>query len=176
LSRLKQVVSIGGRSLTLPTMVGAVTTAILVGAGIASQVSAGRENLAFDVTTRSAYPDIAAGRWIRAHTATTAVVMARQVDVVYHYSGRKVVWFPPVSDPQVLMDGIRRHKVEFVIVNRREDTYWFPPDQDCFEPLFSAYPKTFRLVHEEPRLRIFQIVPDSSKVGSGGVGSALPYG
>ncbi len=171
LSRLKQqVVSIGGRSLALPTTIGAVTIAILVGAGIALQVGAGRANLTFDVTKDSHYQDIQAGQWIRAHTANTAVVMARQVDVVYHYSGRRVVWFPPLSDSHMLMQGIRKYGVQFVIVNKRSKSYWIPPEQDCFQSLFSAYPKAFRLVHEEPRLRIFEIVPDSSNVGSEGVG------
>jgi len=138
-----------------------VTVALLVGTGIAQQVSIGRENLSFDVTKQPNYPDIVAAQWIQSHTASTAVVMARQLHVVYHYSRRKVVWFPPLSDPRLLIEGMRKHKVDFVIVVSRNASYWLPPDQDCFEPVFKREPAAFRLVHEGPRYRIFTVVRDS---------------
>jgi hypothetical protein len=145
--------------------VGALALAVLVGVGVARQVSVGRENLRFDITRETNYPDVAAGQWIRTHTPTTAVVMARQLDVIYHYGRRRVVWFPPLRDPRQLMEGIRRHGVEFVVVTDKKESYWLPPDQDCFEALASAYPRAFRLVHEESRLesrlRIFQIAGNS---------------
>jgi len=163
LSRSGMGVSVWGQSLTLPQVVGMVTVAALVGAGVAQQLSIGRDNLTFDLTTRSSYADVEAAKWIQAQTAGTAIVMARQLDVVYHYSRRKVVWFPPLSNPQLLMEGIRKYHVDFVIVNERENSYWLPPEQDCFAPLFSAYPRAFRLVHEGPRFRIFEIIPGSSQ-------------
>jgi hypothetical protein len=135
---------------------GWVTVAGLVGLGIVQQVGIGRDNLSFDITKESWYADIEAAKWIDAHTATSTVVMARQVDAVYHYARRKVVWFPPLSDPQRLMEGIQRHRVEFVIVHRRETTYWWPPEEICFEALSRAYPEAFRLVHEGPRFSIFE--------------------
>ena len=164
-SRAKRVVSLGGRSLTVPAFLGAVTLVILVGVGIGLQLREGRSNLMFDVTRSSTYPDILAGQWIHTHTAATAVVMARQVDVVYHYGRRKVVWFPPLSDPELLMEGIRKYGVQFVIVISRTSSYWLPPDQDCFQPLVSAYPHAFRLLHEEPGVRIFEITSEPAGPG-----------
>ena len=98
-----------------------------VAIGIAGEIRLGLDNLAFDVTAVPSYPDIEAGQWLRVNTADTAVVMARQVAVVYHYSRRRVIWFPPISEPRTLMDGIHKHGVQFVVVNRRRPTYWFPP-------------------------------------------------
>ena len=155
------VVSALGRPLTFRTLSGAVALVVLVGIGVVREVSAGRENLAFDVTREATYPDVEAGRWIHAHTPATAVVMARQLDVVYHYGRRRVVWFPPLRDPQQLMEGIRRHRVEFVVVIDRESSYWLPPEGDCFNELTRAYPGRFGLVHESPRLKIFRVSGDS---------------
>ena len=160
--RLRMSVSARGKSLTLPQVVRMLIVTILVGVGISQQLSIGFDNLTFDLTTRSTYADVEAGKWIQAHTASSAVVMARQLDVVYHYSRRKVVWFPPLSDPQLLMEGIRKHKVEFIIVTSRGNSYWLPREQDCFAPLVTTYPNSFRLVHEGPRFRIFEVVPDFS--------------
>ena len=53
------------------------------------------------------------------------------------------------------MEGIRRHKVDFVIVVRRQSSYYLPTDDDCFAPLLTAYPDAFRLVYQAPELRIF---------------------
>jgi hypothetical protein len=131
-----------------------------VGIGIAREARLGRENLAFDLTRRPSYPDVEAGRWIEAHTAGSAVVMARQVDVVYHYARRRVIWFPPISEPRTLMDGIRKHGVQFVIVSHRDVSYWLPPEEACFEALASAYPDSFRLVHTGPRFRVFAVALD----------------
>ena len=160
LSQSRVIVPGRGKSLRLATVIAAVIVAVLGSVGVAGQLTAGRENLTFDVTRATSYPDIEAGQWIRAHTADTAVVMARQLDVVYHYGRRRVVWFPPLSNPQELMDGIRRHGVEFVVVSSRKYTYWFPPEQDCFESLLRVYPRVFRPVHEGPRMRIFQVAPE----------------
>jgi len=139
------------------TLSAAVLLGSVVGIGVIRESSAARENLAFDVRRENTYPDVEAGQWIRAHTQATAVVMARQLDVIYHYGQRRVVWFPPLRDPQELMNGIRRYGVEFVVVSDREVSYWLPPEQDCFEALVQAYPGQFGLVHQEPRLKIFQV-------------------
>jgi hypothetical protein len=159
---LEKRVTIRSKSLTVVQIGGVLVVAPLLVVGTAQEIGMGRENLKFDVTKQRSYPDIAAAQWIGAHTASTVVVMARQLDVVYHYSRRKVVWFPPLSNSQLLMDGIRNHKVNFLIVTSRKVSYWLPPDQDCFEPLVSSYPRAFRLVHEGPQFRIFEVVPDFS--------------
>jgi Dolichyl-phosphate-mannose-protein mannosyltransferase len=151
---------VGQKSLRVLPIVGAVAVAILVGTGIARQVSIGRDNLAFDLTKQPSYPDIVGAKWIQDHTTSAAVVMARQVDVVYHYSRHKVVWFPPSSDAQHLMEGIRKYKVEFVIVNDRQNSYWLPPEHECFGSLSRAYPKAFQVVHQELGLRIYKIITD----------------
>jgi hypothetical protein len=79
------------------------------------------------------------------------------VPIVYHYAERKIIWFPPSSDAQLLMEGINRHKVEFAIVVHRKESYYLPPDDACFAPLLLAYPDTFRLIYQTLDFRIFRV-------------------
>jgi hypothetical protein len=126
-----------------------------------------RENLAFDVTHERAYAPILAATWIRSHTPPNTVVMARQMDVVYHYAGRRVVWFPPISDPAVLYDGIRRHHVSLIVVDadRGVETYWRPGETDCFERLMKAYPMAFRLIQRGGQEQIYAVALDEADEG-----------
>src|SRR6185295_10826305 len=106
------------------------TLVALVAFNARELVEIGRQNLAFDVTQSSNYPEILAAEWIEQHTPRNAVVLARQMDVVYHYADRKVVWFPPITDPRVLYEGIRKDHVSFVVVfDRGSDTYWRPAEK-----------------------------------------------
>ena len=156
----RPVVSIPSRRLSVSGIgivsVLAITTAVAI--GIAGEIRLGLDNLAFDVTALPSYPDIEAGQWLRVNTADAAVVMARQVAVVYHYSRRKVIWFPPISEPRTLMDGIHKHGVQFVVVNRRRPTYWFPPEEDCFAALAQTYPASFRLIQRGSRFLVYEVV------------------
>jgi hypothetical protein len=95
------------------------------------------------------------------HTGGNAVVMARHVPITYHYSERKVVWFPPSSDPHLLMEGIKKQRVGFVIVVRRENSYYLPPDEDCFFQVLKTYPEAFRLIDQASDFRIFQLAPQT---------------
>lgn len=137
---------------------GICTVAILIVLGLTIQLESGRSNLDLNSDTNHPGPDVLAGTWTRSHTDTQAVVMARLVPTVSHYSDRKVIWFPPSSDPQLLMEGIRKHKVNFVIVARREYNYYLPPDEDCFAPLLKIHADAFRLVRQRPEFRVFQVV------------------
>src|SRR5262249_30084932 len=103
------------------------------------------------------YPDIEAAQWLQSHTDSSAVIMARKEDLVYHYSRRKVLWFPPSSDPNLLMEGICKHHVSEIVVVEREGSYFLPSDEDCFASLVRSYPDAFHLVHCGSRNRIFQV-------------------
>jgi hypothetical protein len=160
LSRVRVFASLRRRSLTAVRFLGAMTFVALVGVGLAQQLAEGRVNLSFDITKSANYADVAAGKWIAANTPTRAVVMARNNGVIYHYSRRQLVWFPPSSDSQMLMEGIRKHKVEFVIVSERRHDYWLPPEKVCFEVLRRTFPSAFRVVHEEPQFAVYKLVLD----------------
>jgi hypothetical protein len=84
--------------------------------------------------------------------------MARHVPITFHHANRKVVWFPPSSNPQLLMEGIQKHKIEYVISVSREDSYYLPPDDDCLAALQAAYPAALQLVESGPDFRIFKTV------------------
>jgi hypothetical protein len=93
---------------------------------------------------------------LRAHAEPDAVVMARQVPTTYHYWKRKIVWFPPSSNPQILMEGIRKYKVNYVILVRRKLSYFLPPEEDCFAAVLAGREHEFRLVVETPSYRIYE--------------------
>lgn len=111
--------------------------------------------------------DIDAARWVSVHTDRSAIIMARHVPTVFHYSQRKTIWFAPISTPAILMDGIRRHSVDYVIVVRRQYSYYLPPEAECFALLRSAYPASFTLVEDKTDYQIFRVEPLTPAVEPG---------
>jgi hypothetical protein len=152
------------RPVCILQLLGIIVVVSMIVAGLTMQLKIGRANLDLNSETNRLSPDAEAALWIRSHTNTNAVIMARQVPVVYHYAKRKVVWFPPSSNSQLLIDGIRKHKIDFVIVVRRKYSYYLPPDDDCFAPLLAGYPDAFSLVYQAPEFRIFQVVRNAAAV------------
>jgi hypothetical protein len=142
------------RSLQILTL---LAVALLIGKGLDTQLRIGRENLDLNSAINRFPPDAQAGVWLRSHSDANAVVMAGSVPTVFHYSNRKVVWFPPSSNPELLMDGILRQRVNFIVVVLREFNYYRPSENDCFVPLLTAYPSAFRVVHEAPEFKIYQV-------------------
>jgi hypothetical protein len=134
----------------------------LIAFGLTIQLVSGRSNLDLNSETNHPGPDVPAGEWARSYTDTQAVVMARLVPTVAHYSERKVIWFPPSSDPHLLMEGIRKYKVNYVIVVRREYNYYLPSDDNSFASLLKAHPDSFRLIAQRPEFRVFQVVSDAA--------------
>jgi hypothetical protein len=148
-------------STTFPTLlrVAAVSAiALLVATGVSTVVAIGRANVNPDITKQSLYPEIDAAEWIRTHEPSNLVIMAREPDFVYHYTHRRVVWFPPISDPKVLMEGIRRHHVELVEVAHHSQSYWLPPEDASFQALLQAYPIMFHLTHRGPDNWVYEVV------------------
>lgn len=129
------------RPLRLVQIFSAGVLAGLIGTGFAMELQIGRANLHFDSLDNPTPPDVDAGIWVRSHTDPSAIIMARQVPTVYHYAERRVIWFPPSSNPQLLMEGIERYHVEYVIVAKRTTSYYLPSDDDSFAQLQKAYPR-----------------------------------
>jgi hypothetical protein len=146
-----------------PLRIAGVATVIALAAyGVKRDIIVARSNLTFDLSRSRDrelnYSQILAAKWIRDHTRENAVVMARGLDVVYYYADRRVVWFPPLTNPELLMEGIRKYHVGFVIViDRAQNSYWRPAEEDCFERLSSAYPEAFKLVQEGAHERVFEV-------------------
>jgi hypothetical protein len=134
---------------------------ILVIQGLPPQLEVGRANLDVNSAMNRVPPDVEAASWVQLNTSTNAIVMARQVPTVSHYSSRRVVWFPPSSNPRLLMEGIRKHRVEYVVVTQRRSDYYLPPDGDCFAPLLAAYPEAFRSVYQAPAFKIYQVIAEA---------------
>jgi hypothetical protein len=124
--------------------------------GVADQLEIRRGNLDLASAQHRVPSDLEAALWVREHTESNAVVMARQVPITYHYSGREMVWFPPSSNPQILMEGIRKYKVNYVILIRRKQSYFLPPEEDCFAAMLAQNANAFRLVAETSGYRIYE--------------------
>lgn len=143
---------------SLPTrLVGGITVVGMILWGVSQQLATGRANLDLRSELNSAPPDARAASWIATHSDSSAVVMARHVPLASHYSGRKVVWFPPSTDSKLLMDGIRRLGVGYVIVVHRAFDIYQPADEDCFAPLVAMYPNAFHLVFQDSGFKVFAV-------------------
>lgn len=142
---------------TRPVRVAALLAlAGVVAAGAVLQMDIARRNVAPEVTKSPYYPDIEAARWIRSNLPPETVVMARKQDLVFHYSQHRVVWSPPLTNPQVLLEGIRKYHVAALVVVDRED-YWQPDDATVFQSLERAAGPILRLLHSGPHYRVFAI-------------------
>jgi hypothetical protein len=131
--------------------------AALVAIGLFTQIRLGVRNLNFELKESLYYPDIEAAQWIASHTDPTDVVLARKEDLVHHYSRHRVIWLPPSSDAKLLMNGVARFKIKWVVVVDRAESYFLPSDNDCFTPLARAFPDVFHLVHNGPGNRVYQV-------------------
>jgi hypothetical protein len=101
--------------------------------------------------------EVEAGLWLRSNTPPDSVVMARHWATVYHHSKRKSVWFPPISNPGILLEGIVKHSVDYVVVVKHGEPYYLPDDDYCFDRLLAAHEENFRLVLQRDNLRIFKV-------------------
>jgi hypothetical protein len=109
-------------------------------------------------------PNVEAAEWIRGYSAADDVVMARWESSVYHHSGRRVIWFPPSTDPDLLMAGINRYHIRFIVVTEEDDSesYWKPSDSHCFRVLSHAYPSLFCQVHQGTHEHVYEICGEAS--------------
>lgn len=148
--------------ISLSKAAGAAALIGLVLVGIGMQLRIGRANLHFRVQDDDLYPDIEAAQWIQTNTQPYAVVMARKDDLVYHYGQRRVIWFPPSRNPELLMAGIRRYHIQYVVVADDNERYWTPMVGESFAVLFKAYPGLFHLVHHTPKEDVYEVSGDGS--------------
>jgi len=118
-------------------------------------------------------PEVESALWTRSHTPINSIIMARLLPTVYHYAERRVVWFAPISDPDVLMQGILRHKVDYVIVIKHIDPYYLPDDDYCFDRLLAKHRDSFRIVFQDSNLRIFQVKRDLTGKATAGVSGTV---
>jgi hypothetical protein len=154
--------STGSFSFSPGQLLGAMLLTCVVATGAAAEISIGRENLTGGSTRLDSTPEIQVARWIQSHADSNAIVASRLVSLLHHYSGRKVIWFPPITNPDVLMHGIREHHIQYVVVIDRDFNYYLPPDPVCFDSLYKAYPQEFRLAEAKGQVKIYEVLPDST--------------
>lgn len=117
-----------------------------------------RVNLNPNSGVNRATPDVVAAKWIYSNTPSSVVVMARHVPITYYYANRRIVWFPPSSNADLLMEGIGRHRVDYVVAASRKTNYYFPTDDESMAALLARYPSRFQLVAQPGAARIFRVV------------------
>jgi hypothetical protein len=172
-SRLSATIpNLGTSGLGLLQFLGILTVFLLVFFGFTSQVSLARANADPSSAINRPTPDVVAAQWVNANTDSAAVIMARHVPIVYHYAERKLVWFPPSTNVSMLMQGIRRQKVDYIVSVNRQYNYYFPPDGICIAAVLAAYPDALELVHQTPEFRVFRVV--SGKTASHGSSPGPP--
>jgi len=152
-------IPIGPLSPTVLQVGAMAIVCLLVARAISQDIPLARANFAFEEERFGKIPDIAAAKWVRLHTDPLDVVAARHVPLVYHYAQRKIIWFAPIVRPQVMMEGLRRLGVHYVIVVDRDASYYLPPDEVCFEMVQGAYPTAFHLVTQLGQARIYEVIP-----------------
>jgi hypothetical protein len=122
-------------------------------------VAVGRDNVNPDITKNALYPEFEAASWVRAHEPSGVILMDREPEFVSHFTSSRVVWFPPISDTSVLMDGIRRYQVGAIIVSHHAGSYWLPPEDEIFQALLQAHGSDFTLLHQGPDNWVYGVVP-----------------
>lgn len=132
--------------------------AVIVVSGTRLVMAIGHHNMDPDITKQPGYPLIKAADWILSHEPSDRVIMAREPEFLFHFTNRRTVWFPPISDPNVLMDGIRRHHVWVILVVHQAKSYWLPPEDACFQSLLQAYPGVFQLTHQDLDTWVYEVV------------------
>lgn len=145
------------RTPSVLRLVAIVVIAAVVLSGTLQVVAIGRHNRVPDITNQSIYPMMKAAEWIREHESSDRVIMAGEPEIIFHFSQHRTVWFPPISDPKVLMDGIRRHHIGAVLVVHQAKSYWLPAEDECFRSLQQAYPDKFQLIHRDLDTWIYQV-------------------
>jgi hypothetical protein len=138
-------------------LAGVVLLFVHISAGFSSDLELGQKNLHFALERSDLEADIEAATWLRAHASSDATVMARHVPITYHYSARHVIWFPPISSSKVLMDGVLRLGVRYIVVVSRNTNYYLPPESICFDDLRNAYPGAFQQVMHGRNFEIYQV-------------------
>ena len=154
-SRINKILESGNpRLLRLLVFAG---TAVLVVSGTRQVFAVGRNNLTVNIETQYLYPEIESAMWIQKNEPDARVVMAREPEFVCHYAHHPVVWFPPISNPLTLMDGIQRLHVGFIVVAHHSRSYWLPSEDACFQALQQAYPTMFQLIHRGPDNWVYEV-------------------
>jgi uncharacterized membrane protein (UPF0136 family) len=141
-------------------IVGIVMIGVVIETRVAREnlITTGLGNIAENRIDGEVLPsEVEAGIWLRSHTTPASVVMARHWPTVHHYAERKLVWFAPISDPDVLLEGIAKHRVDYVVVINHPAPYYLPDDDYCFDRLLAAHARYFQLVLQSVNLRIFRV-------------------
>ena len=154
-------------------------TVVLILIGIGPEVRIAEANVRYENLLRAGdtsvvpmWSEVESGQWIHDHTAPGSVVMARQLPIVCHYAERKMVWCAPISNPQVLMNGIVSHQVDYIVVINHPQVYYLPDDGDCFAPVLAKYAGAFRPVFQDARARIFQVDKRAARAEIGRTGAS----
>ena len=158
--------SVAGLTVHPVHLFGVLAVTYLVATGVAAEIPMARENLVSGRTKFENSPEIQAAQWINFRTDPNTIIASSQVSLIHHYSKRRIIWFPPITNPKVLMEGIREHRISYVIIIKRSWYYYLPPETVCFDILYKAYPQAFRLAEAKGQVNVYEVLPDGPGVAS----------
>jgi hypothetical protein len=153
----QKTTSLGRLSFTPVHILLTLAVIYLVAIGVAGEITMGRENLVSGYEKFQNGPEIRAAQWLQSHTDENVVIATRQEGLIYHYAKRKEIWFPPLTDPAILMRGILDHQISYLVVIHRKSSYYSPRETECFDLLNKVYPRAFQQVEKAGPLTIYEV-------------------
>ena len=146
------------RTVPATRLVAILAVAAVVVSGTIQVLARGRDNLHPRIAA-TYLPMLRGAEWIRTNEPSGSVLMASEPEFVFHFAHDPVVWFPPISSASTLMDGIRAHHVDVVLVTHQPHSYWLPPEDVCFQALLQSYGRSFRLRDQGADYWVYDVVP-----------------
>jgi hypothetical protein len=143
--------------------VSTLTRRLLVGIllffGFIGQVRSGLANLRPNSSSVEHRQSYEAAKWIESNTRHGETVMAQQAAIIHQLSGRKVVGFLLVSNPDQILRRIRDSNVKFLVVVDPPGTpYFLPSEVDRLRAVVDVCPGCLEIVQRRSGYRIFRVV------------------
>jgi 4-amino-4-deoxy-L-arabinose transferase-like glycosyltransferase len=132
--------------------------AALLAAGLFQQLGMAKANRTPDPSRFLHYRSADCSAWLR--TAGEGTVMAQQYAIIHRLTGRKVVGFPISGYTRLIAETVKREHVRYLVVNDQgddRDEYFWPTEQQRWQQLERSYGSLFRLAHQGPRYRVFEV-------------------
>jgi len=135
----------------------AILATLLIGFGLAGQLSAAAENL-HPAPSRS-YNESArqAALWLR--QAPPGNIMADHFMIVHRHTGRLVAIIPRTANVDAILGAMRRFQVRYLVVLRSKPgqaPYFRPSEEERLRRIREAAPGFLRLLKESPDFYIFE--------------------
>ena len=144
-----------------PRAAGSLGLGLLMAIGLYGQARMGHANLRPDPTTYLHHAAWSSAQWLRSQAAPRVVVMAQQAAIIHRLTGLRTVRFPATANVELIRGTLRKHGVQYLVVNDPvQHEYLLPGELERYQLLSARYPGLAQLAHRGPGCRIFRIQGD----------------